>query len=173
MSGQTLILVGCVVEAMREMFVDRTPLGGKTVAPQHRGGMNIPVDGLAGDECAGVPIVSVLRKYPTVNFPEEAFVTARGSCPSPHAVLIQASVARCSITFVDDQGNFPSTEEMEHEALVLLDDAQRLEWAMCRANQIGEERGIVDDFALGAWTADGPDGGILAGLITATFQLTK
>ena len=172
MADQTLVLVGCVVEAMREFFVDRTPLGGKTVAPQHRGGMNIPVDGLAGDDCAGVPIVSVLRKYPTVNFPEEAYVTARGACPSPKAVLIQASVARCSITF-DDRGNPPTPEQTEHEALVLLDDAQRLEWAMCRANQIGDDRGIVDDFALGAWSADGPDGGILAGLITATFQLTK
>jgi hypothetical protein len=171
MADQTIAVVGCVIEAMREMFVDRTPLGGKTVAPQHRGGMNLPIDGLNDEDCKDIPIVSVLRKYTTLNFPEEADLS-RGECPLPKVVLIQASVARCSKTF-DEQGNPPTAEEMDHEALVLLDDAQRLDWAMCRAQQVADERGLIDNFAVGAWSPEGPDGGILAGMITATFQLTK
>lgn len=170
MADQTTPVVGCVLEAMREFFVDREPIGGRTEAPQHRGGMNIPLDGLADADCKGIPIVSVLRRFYSEDFPTET--EQSGACRKCRAVLIQASVSRCSTTF-DAQGNPPTPEEMDHEALVLLDDAQRLEWVICRAGAIAEERGLIDDYAIGAWSPDGPDGGVLTGLITASFQLTR
>ena len=169
MADQTIAVVGCLMESMREFFVDRTPLGGKTVAPQHRGGMNIPIDGLNDEDCQGIPIVAVLRRYNSDPFPQE---TDSGACNAPRAVLMHATVARCAKTF-DEQGNPPTPEETDHEALVLLDDAQRLGWALTRAGERAEERGLVDDYSIGAWETGGPDGGVVTGTMTVAFQLSR
>lgn len=165
---KTLAVVGCLLEGLREFFVDQTPLGGRSGRPQHRGGINVPIDGLTGEGCEAVVWANVLRRFRTREFPNEALDSA--PCAGSRAVVVQVGAARCAVGF-DDAGYPPTPDELEREALVVLDDANRLEWAVCRATQLADDRELISGSALGAWEPVGPEGGIVAGVLTVTYQL--
>lgn len=168
-ADKQLAVVGCVIEGLRRYFHDQTPLGGKLGHPQHRGGVNIPIDGLTGEDCTGLVWANVLRRWSTVEFPAEVDVPR--PCGAPRAIRIQVGAARCAVG-LDDHGFAPTPDALEREALIVLDDGNRLENAVCFASALAEDRDLTSDVVVGAWEPVGPEGGIIAGILTVTFQLT-
>lgn len=164
-------VVGQVIEALRGVFCDpdRPPLGGTVPAIEHRPGADIALDGLFQPGCPGIVWANVIRIARSRDFPNEQ--DSAPPCQGPRTVTIQVGAARCAST-VDDQGYPPTAAQMEHDALIGLDDAERLEVALCRAWK------AIEDCDLGvqaAWTATepiGPQGGVLAWVKTITVQLT-
>jgi len=157
------------------------PYGGVTGKCQHRGGLLVPMDGFADmaddgswahrhkePSCPTIAFVNVLRQWKTDSFPAEGGQVM--PCGGSRAVLLQAGVARCSQA-MDDHGNPPSVERMEHEALVLEDDADRLFTAMCHATREAKKLELIDASVIHPWEPVGPEGGVLTGLITASFQI--
>lgn len=154
--------------AMRRYFVDSEtcdPLGGRMKTVEHRGGLLIPFDGFDNDCDVSVAFVNVMRIYRTDTFPVES---SKPGCVQQRVVVVQIGAARCSMA-MDDQGNPPSVERMEHEANVLLDDANRLFAAACRAVKECEEDDLTDDAIVGAWEPVGPEGNVVSGVLTITF----
>lgn len=162
---------------------NNTPYGGPTGKCQHRGGLLIPMDGFwekgtDGDwhpfrktdepECPVLAFTNVLRMWRTTTFPAEANDVI--PCGGSRAVLIQAGVARCSMA-MDDQGNPPPVDVMEHEALVLEDDAERLFNVMCWVSREAKKANLIDAAVIHPWEPVGPEGGVLSGLISASFQI--
>lgn len=174
MAGETVEIVAQVMAGMRRYFVDcaNAPLGGHTPSIQHRGGLLVPIDGFSdnpdSDDCSSQAFVNVLRRWRTTQFPAESGDVA--PCGGSRAVLVQMGVARCSVA-LDHDGNPPSEERMEYEALVLLDDADRLDAAVCWANAQLDDAGIIDAAVINAWEPVGPEGGILTGLLTVSYQI--
>lgn len=172
----TVAIVAKVMEAMRYYFdgggCASDPRGGRTGPVQHRGGLLVALDGFPdkpGDEdCPTLAFVNVLRQWRTTEFPGET--SAVTPCGGVRAVLIQVGVARCSMA-MDDDGNPPSPQRMEQEALTLLDDAERLGLAICRATRAAEEDDLIDASVVHAWEPVGPEGGILSGLLTVSYQI--
>ncbi|MDO5730785.1 hypothetical protein [Corynebacterium sphenisci] len=163
--------VGTVIEALRAGFVDAdpAPLGGAMREVEHRPGADVALDGLFGDACPGLVWANVTRIYRTLAFPQEE---VGEPCRGPRAVVIQVGAARCVAT-LDDQGYAPSAEAMEHDALVGLDDAARLERAVCRAAAAAEDRGIIDAAVWSPLEPIGPQGGALAWVMELTVQLAR
>ena len=111
---------------------------------------------------------NVLRIYRTTGFPNETDTAV--PCHGSPTVSIQVGAARCVAT-VDDHGDPPPPHAMEHDALVGLDDAARLERALCAAVTACDDRGLIIQ---GTWTATdpiGPQGGALAWVKTLTVEL--
>lgn len=162
---------GQVIEAMREQFVttDDAPLGGKVDTIEHRPGTDVALDGLFIGDCPGLAWVNVIRLYRTADFPTESDRLA--PCSGVPVAVIQAGVARCVAT-VDAQGYPPTAEDMEHDALVGLDDAARLERALCVAARRAMDLDVVDAAVWSATEPIGPQGGVLAWVATLTVQLT-
>lgn len=163
-------VVGTLLEALREEFCnpEKPPLGGVTEQPQHRPGADVALDGLWASDCQGLSWVNVLRLYRTTSFPSERDESR--PCGGARVAVIQVGAARCAAT-LDDQGNPPAAADMEHDALAGLDDANRLERAICRARKWCQERELVTD---DVWTGAepiGPSGGALAWVQTWTVQL--
>lgn len=176
MAGEVVQLMGLVLCAMRHEFnnEDNRPLGGLTGEPQHRGGLLIPIDGFpespSEEDCAVMAFTNVLRRWKTTNFPGESGDVR--PCGGSKAVLIQIGVARCSMA-MDENGEPPPAERTEREALVLLDDSDRMDRVMCRVVKLAEEANLIDSAVVHAWEPLGPEGGILTGLLTASFQLSS
>lgn len=166
-----VLVIEQVIRRMRTAFVDNEPYGGRLPRIEHRGGLLVPIDaGLDSDgDCNAQGWVNLLRRWRTTQFPaEDAGVTPCGGVP---AILVQAGVARCSQAMTDE-GEPPPPEVMEREALALMDDAVRLERVMCGATVSADKAGLIHSAVVHAWEPIGPDGGILSGVITASFQLT-
>lgn len=168
-------LMAHVMEGMRYYFdTDGSgkPVGGFTGPVQHRGGLLIPLDGFpespSDDDCATQAFVNVLRQWRTTSFPTE--VGEVTPCGGSRAVLIQMGVARCSMA-MDDDGNPPPPARLEHEALALLDDADRLYAAACRATKNADDEDLIQGSVIHAWEPVGPQGGILTGLLTVSYEL--
>lgn len=167
-----LPVVGQVIEALRAQFCDPedAPLGGAVPTIEHRPGADVALDGLFQPGCPGIVWANVIRIARSRDFPNEDEVAT--PCRGLRIVVIQVGAARCAAT-VDDHGYPPTPEQMEADALVGLDDAERLERALCLAWT------RIDDRNLGhqaAWTATdpiGPQGGVLAWTKTITIQLTR
>lgn len=169
---RTLAVVGELIEQLRPMFCNpnKPPLGGVLPPVRHRGGFDVPIDILTdGEQCTGMVWVNVLRRYPVgPTFPEEA--NGMVLCTHSLAVVVQAGVARCVAT-MDDHGNPPPDDVQESEALAVLDDADRLNYALCMAGAALAEDGRALAYSLGAWDPRGPDGGIVAGTQSIIVQL--
>lgn len=168
----TVVVVSEVLEALRERFVDPEvpPLAGLVAAGrvQHRGGAAIALDGFGGDDCEGLVWVNVLRMYRTNEFPGES--SSSTPCGSSRAIHLQVGVARCVAT-IDDHGNFPSQDELESEALALIDDAARLDTALCKASRLLEDREVIAAYTLHSGEPIGPEGGLVSWVQTASYQL--
>lgn len=162
--------VGQVIEAMREVFIDteHEPLGGKMLTIEHRPGADVALDGLFVGNCPGLAWANVLRLYRTDSFPAESDSVT--PCRGTKAAIIQVGAARCVAT-VDRHGRPPSAAAMEHDALVGLDDAHRLEVALCRAAKRCEDLGLVNGATWSAVEPIGPSGGALAWVSSMTVQL--
>lgn len=163
-------VVGTVLEALRDVFCneEKPPLGGVTMQPQHRPGGDVALDWLWEDGCDGLVWVNVVRLYRTTSFPAEA--DQGRPCSGPLVAVLQVGVARCVAT-LDDGGRPPSPDDMERDALVGLDDAVRLEAALCRARKWCEERELVTDSVHTGVEPIGPSGGSLVWVQTWTVQL--
>lgn len=136
---------------------------------EHRPGTDVALDGLFVGDCVGLAWVNVIRMFRTTEFPAESDRLA--PCTGSPAVTIQVGAARCVAT-VDDQGYPPTAEAMEHDALVGLDDAHRLEVALCRASKACDDLNLTHAATWSAVEPIGPSGGVLAWVATITFQLT-
>lgn len=132
-------VTGQVIEALRDQFVDPVspPLGGVVPEVEHRPGMDVALDGLFVGDCPGLVWTNVIRLFRTDQFPAESDTIA--PCLGTPAAIIQVGAARCVGT-VDAQGYPPPAERMEHDALVGLDDAARLERALCLAARRLEDK---------------------------------
>lgn len=174
MAGEAVAIVAQVMAGMRRYFVDSdpAPLGGVTPPIEHRGGLLVALDGFSDqpdtEDCTSVAYVNVLRQWRTTSFPNESGDVA--PCGGSRALLLQVGVSRCSQA-LDYEGNPPTPERMEHEALVLLDDADRLYAAVCWANKQLDDEGLIDAAIINAWEPVGPEGGILTGLLTVSYQI--
>lgn len=173
-AGKHIAVIGLVMECMREVFdnKDRMPLGGLTGPPEHRGGLLVAIDGFnergGESDCASLAFVNVLKRYRADNFPNEA--GASTNCKGTKAVVIQVGVARCSVA-LDEHGEPPSRDVTEREALVLQDDADRLDQALCMAVTRGEDKDLISQAIINSWEPVGPEGGILTGVQTITIEL--
>lgn len=169
--SKTVSLVGTVLEELRATFCneERPPLGGVTAPPEHRPGGDVALDGLWNEGCQGLAFVNVLQMYRTPEFPNE--VPTASPCRHPLTVVLQVGVARCVAT-VDDHGAAPPADDMERDALIGIDDAERLERAMCRALKRADERGIMVQGQAAGVQPTGPAGGALAWTMNATIQLS-
>ena len=169
------------------------PIGGWIGRPQHRPGAQVAMDMVAADleqqpftnpqspviprilqrprpgepPCKTLLWVNVLRRYRTRNFPVE---DASAGCGGALCVVVQVGAARCAAV-LDEYGNPPDAAVMEREALMLLDDADRLEAALCRAAGDLESGGLVNQTVIGGWEPIGPMGGITSGVMTAWFEI--
>lgn len=173
-----VVIVGTILEKLRDNFVDSSvePLGGYTSQPQHRGGLLVALDGFGDDgrdtngQCNTLLWAQVLRIYRARTFPMEELVGT--PCGGIRVVQVQVGLARCA-ALPDENGNPPDPADLEREALVLLDDARRLELSLCQAAKaIGPTgRDVSGQVVIGAWEPVGPEGGVVSGVMTANFQL--
>lgn len=164
-------VVGQVIEALRHEFCDpdHAPLGGTVPHIEHRPGADVALDGLWADGCPGIVWANVIRMYRSNSFPQET--TDAVPCQGNNTLVIQVGAARCCAT-LDDHGEPPPPEAMEHDALVGLDDAARLERALCRAVTTCDDRGLMIQATWSATDPIGPQGGALAWVKTLTIQPT-
>lgn len=168
-------VVGTALEELRYAFSDNSGLGEAIPRQrvQHRGGLDIALDGFGDEGCAGLVWVNVLRRFPTTGegFPNEV-PHIGDSCGRLNAVTIQLGVARCSAS-MDDEGMVDAAD-MEHDALVLLDDAARIDSVMCRMAKrlTGGDEEVVAAYAFHGGEPVGPEGGIVSWVQTASFLFT-
>lgn len=170
MPDLTIVAVGLVVEELRRQFdpaSENPPMGGGTADIRVIGGDMVPLDGFDSADCALLVWVRLARRYRTTAFPAEAASGAR--CGSQPVIVLEAGVARCA-DMGDDNGP-PAPSVIEREALVQMDDAWRVDAALCRAAARAEDEDIAPDCVLGAGEPYGPEGGVIAWFQTATFEL--
>lgn len=170
----TLVIVGEMLEALRARFTDaeQPPLAGRVPAGrvQHRGGAQVALDGFGGDDgCDALVWINLLRTWRTNEFPVES--QSPVECTATRAALFQVGVARC-VSTVDDQGWLPSADVLDQEALALLDDAHRLDRAVCQAaRRLVHDREVALAYSLGPGEPIGPEGGLVTWVQTVTFQI--
>lgn len=172
MMNKTVAVVGQVIEAMRSQFTSdaaTAPLGGVVPTIEHRPGADVALDGLQYEDCTGIVWVNVLRMYRTTVWPNEDDGGIH-PCHGALAVVIQVGAARC-VSTVDAQGYPPPPDAMEHDALVGLDDADRLEKALCIASREIDRLNLANGTVVGSSEPIGPQGGILAWVKTINVQL--
>lgn len=167
-------VVGQFLEALRREFVDAdpAPLGGTVTAVEHRPGELVALDALAdevGGPCSGQVWVNVLRVWRSVSFPTVSAESS--SCRAPVTMELQVGAARRVCT-VDDAGYPPTVDAMGHDALVGLDDATRIDRAVCLALRAGDDRGLITQSVVAPIEPVGPQGGILAWTTVVTIQLS-
>lgn len=163
-------VTGQVIEAMRGVFIDSDspPLGGAMETIEHRPGADVALDGLFFGDCPGLAWVNVIRMFRTDAFPAES--NRLSPCTGAPAVILQAGASR-RVSTVDNHGYPPTAEAMEHDALVGLDDAHRLELALCRAARRCDDLGLIHSATWSAIEPIGPQGGTLSWVATLTMQI--
>ena len=164
--------VGTFIEVLREVFCDpdKPPLGGAAAFVEHRPGADVPLDRLWGGarECDVMVFVNVIRIYCSNEFPGESEEIR--PCGGQRHAVIQLGVARCVSTLEED-GSAPAPDVLENEALVGLDDANRLEVAVCRGVKRATDLGLVNQAVWSGVEPNGPAGGALAWTCNVTVQL--
>lgn len=167
-------VIGLTLENLRYAFADNHGLGDEIPRHrvQHRGGIDIALDGFNDDNCAALAWVNVLRRFPTNGdgFPNEVPFIG-DTCGRLSGLTIQVGIARCA-SLPDDDGFMPSGADLEHEALVLLDDASRLDAVLCRVGKDLANQDVVATYALHGGEPVGPEGGIVSWVQTASFLFT-
>lgn len=172
-AGQASVAVtGEILNQLRKKFSEAEPFGGKIPEErvQHRVGSEVVIDGFSeGDEdCEGLAWVSAVRRYRTTEFPAESFTS--GNCGTQRALAVLVGVARCAAT-LDHNGAPPSPQRINEEAIRGLDDAHRLDTAICAAGNELDERGAILGWAVDAVEPVGPQGGVIIWVCQAAFLL--
>lgn len=176
-AAQALWCVREVQGQLRARFSaeDQHPVGGLLPEErvQFRTGSQIVLDGFpdeygAPDEECGLVWVTTVRKFRSRDFPGEHMGV--DNCGAPLAVQVQVGVARCSIHYGDDLGP-ADPERVEWEGVRGLDDAERLDRALCAAGTALDERGLIAGYVLDAAEPLGPEGGVITWIQHATFFL--
>lgn len=166
-------VVGLSLEQLRYAFADNHGLGDAVSRSrvQHRGGLDIALDGFADDACNALVWVNVLRRFPTTGdgFPNEV-PNLSDDCGRLSGLTIQIGVARCAAP-MDDEG-MVDPARMEHDALVLLDDSSRLDAVLCRMGKQLVDDDVCAAFAIHGGEPVGPEGGIISWVQTASYLFT-
>lgn len=176
-SSQHSIDVAAVVRAELEARFSVDTAVGDLIPPgrvQHRVGSQVVLDGFVSSsgqplsKCDGLVWVTVVRRYRTSIFPGEEY--ASSNCGHPKAITVQVGVARCS-AMMDEYGTPPPPEVIAYEATRGLDDAGRLDAALCAAGRLLEETGKINGFAIDSSEPVGPEGGVISWIQQAAFWL--
>ena len=176
-SSQASILVAEKVRAELEArFSTGEPIGGIVPADrvQHRIGSQVVLDGFLDSngeprsDCDALVWVTVIRRYRTTVFPAEEYVST--NCGQPRAITVQVGIARCS-AMMDEYGTPPPADRIAHEARRGLDDAGRLDAALCAAGRSLSDAGTINGFAIDASEPVGPEGGVVSWMQQASFWL--
>lgn len=159
---------------LRAEFTDGNPHGGKISAErvQLRPGVEVALDGFTtegGEECEGLIWVNPVRWFKSRDFPAEAGAPL-GGCGLPTVMAIQVGVARCSQA-MDEYGEPPSAERMNFEGVRSMDDAARLDKALCEASSALDEAGLLNGYYAEAAEPIGPGGGVVAWVVQTFWQL--
>lgn len=164
-------VVGEIIEALRDQFgdPDNPPVGGLVTDIEHRPGAEVALDGLWVEGCPGLVWVNVIRMFRSKDFPNES---EEAVCSGQPAVIVEVGAAR-KVSTVDDLGYPPTSADMEQDSLTGLDDAQRIERAVCRAAKRCNDRGLTLQATWGASEPHGPMGGALAWTKPMTLQLAR
>lgn len=118
-----------------------------------------------GGDCRAPFIwVRQIRRYRTRAFPTP-FV-GPSPCGDPVAVAFEVGVGRCAV--VDAE---PTWDQYATEAEVSMDDAWRIELALCRAASKATSDDCVTMTAIDAVVPYGPEGGVVAQVGTLFVQL--
>jgi len=155
--------IGVVIEAVGDCFsptLECPPVGGGSLNVRFLAG-----DGPAlatfdshsreGRNC-GEPFIWVRagRRYRTKTFPNPI---ATGDCELPSVVPIEVGVGRCAVVALS-----PSWEDYQAEAERSLDDAWRIERALCLASARLRNADAQHLTAYDTIVPYGPEGGIIA-----------
>lgn len=139
-----------------------------------RGCLIVP-GGIAADGCdCGQLALTVVRKYPSVDFPAEATVDeANAGCPPPLlAAVVTVSLLRC-IPGMDDNGTPPSCEDLQAAAIIQdIDDAVIRRTLACYLMDLADQGAIVG-YVIGATVANGPQGNCGGSDTTVTIGINN
>lgn len=161
--------VQAFTEAMQEVFDPSIPpLGGGNTVVRFIAGSTVALElwDAHADGCAcAEPFlwVRLVRIYRSKVFPAE--IVDGNNCGLPEVAQIEIGVGRCA-----SLGNSDGTvvwDEIESEAVVSLDDSQRISRALCLARAKLDETSV----AVGSIVPSGPDGGVIAWAGIAFVQL--
>lgn len=152
-----------VVRAMGAAFSgtgNDAPLGGPVTAVRFFAGDAPPLaawdahhNSRGCDE--GFAWVRLARRYRSRDFP--APVVDPSLCGLPRVIAVEVGIARCAVVAEE-----PDWDDYDREAGVSLDDAYRLETALCWAGTEAVRCDEALQVALDAILPSGPDGGVVA-----------
>lgn len=168
-------VLGHIESKMRAAFIDSDPLGVRPDFIEHRAGLKIQIDRLltgndGPDECPPMAWISVIDRYRTSRFPGQE--RPDSACGGYRVMVYQVAVARCAVLF-DDNGEAPSADEYGHEALVVQDDAERMEWAVCAAMKAAKAEDLIDAYDVENWVTISPDQGVVGGYYVVRAALSR
>jgi hypothetical protein len=129
---------------------------------------------IAWDACdCGLLAVSVGTVYPTEQFPNPALARVSNACDAPwEAAEIVMQIVRCAPN-PDDNGEPPTTAELDASARQVLTDAYEMMRAvstkLCEMNKARE----ISDFVVRALTPQGPAGGCVGNELRAVVSLPR
>ncbi len=146
LSAEMWALLNCANGALIEAGV---PVGKAFLNP----GLTVPDD----ECCEGQLAVRVIERFPSRTFPA-IDATASNCNPLFWAVQLGVSVLRCAHV-LDDDGVFPTGEEMTADALAMNRDAALLETAIrCCWDPAGLHKKMIQQ-----WTPKETEGGCMGG----------
>lgn len=134
------------------------------------GGDIVPLDNVGNGECGcGNPLLWVrfARRFHTTNFPAEN--PDGEACGKTPVVVFEVGVARCVETGEMHDG--PSLEDRRREMFCLMDDAWRIDTALCRAGAIVMRDHVALAYSISGGEPAGPEGGLVVWTQTITVQL--
>lgn len=175
-SANNVKVMGLLEEAMREVFIDNEGIGVPPEFIEHRAGLQVQIDRLLVEDydparpCPPMAWISVIDRYRTKRFP--GMEKPDSACGGYRVMVYQIAVARCAVLFTPD-GQTPGPDEYNHEALVVQDDADRMEVAVCRAMQRAVESGAIDAYDLENWVTISPDQGVVGGYYSVRAALSR
>lgn len=161
-------IITTVVQAMREAFSPTAtfpPLGGGSERVRIFAGEAAPLSAvdmhLEDPECGcDVPFlwVRLMRRYPTDlgRFPSAS--VGDSPCGAAMAAAVEVGIARCAAVFSETC----SWSAYEAEAEVSLDDSNRIQIALCRAQRLLKTNECSDASSMDAILPYGPEGGVIA-----------
>lgn len=116
-------------------------------------------------ECGAYLWVRLVARWRTGQSQNQAASTiVLGKCNERRGITIEAGIARCHPLDA-------TPEELEHHALVQMDDSWRIDNALCAAMQDSEREQAATDTGLGTGEPIGPEGLVLCWVQRAYAQL--
>lgn len=163
-------IVVALLEKLRAAFCndEHPPVGGVTGQPQPRAGNGVPpLDNF--NDCS-LLFLNVTNRFRSNEFPNQS--VSDDPCTMQKVVELQIGVARCTAVAeaVGRKIALPSADTMAAEFGVQEDDADRLDWVLCRAAAKLKNDHDILSWAPEATTVLGPEGGTVAVIATAIFQ---